>query len=92
MYVDFKDIDLLTRITNRQGRVQRMQAALVSAGQSQPAWEAVSRLAKACDVALSYQNPKSIFKEMVGAVPAFQGAEWGRTARPIQLRFAHSRG
>ena len=79
-------------ITNRQGRVQRMQAAVASAGQSLPAWEVVTRLARACDVALDYPHPKGIFKEMVGAVPAFQGAEWGRTARPIQLRFAHSRG
>lgn len=79
-------------VTNRQGRVQRMQAAVAAAGQALPAWEVVSRLAKAGDIALAYSHPKSIFKEMVGAVPAFADAEWGRTARPIQLRFAHSRG
>lgn len=79
-------------ITNRKGRVQRMQAAIAAAGQSLPAWEAIVRLAKACDVALDYSHPKSIFKDMVAATPSFEGAEWGRTARPIQLRFAHSRG
>jgi NADH-quinone oxidoreductase subunit G len=79
-------------ITNRQGRVQRMQAAIAPAGQALPAWESVNRLARACDVAMDYSHPKSIFQEMVGAVPSFAGAEWGRTARPVQLRFAHSRG
>lgn len=79
-------------ITNRHGRVQRMQAAVAPAGQALPAWEVVTRLAKAADVALGYSHPRTIFKEMVGSVPAFAGAEWGRTARPIQLRFAHSRG
>jgi NADH-quinone oxidoreductase subunit G len=79
-------------ITNRKGRVQRMQAAVTPAGQALPAWEVISRLAQSADVALSYSHPRAIFKEMAAAVPAFEGAEWGRTARPIQLRFAHSRG
>ncbi len=79
-------------ITNRKGLVQRMQAAIPPAGQSLPAWEAIVRLARACDAALDYAHPKGIFKEMVAATKSFEGATWGRTARPIQLRFANSRG
>jgi NADH-quinone oxidoreductase subunit G len=79
-------------ITNRQGKVQRMHAAFPPPGQALPAWEVVNRLAQACDVAMGYSHPKAIFKDMVAAVDAFSGADWGVTARPIQLRFAGSRG
>jgi NADH-quinone oxidoreductase subunit G len=79
-------------ITNRQGLVQRMRAAYPPAGQAQPAWEAICRLGRACDAALSYDHPKAIFEEMVGAVSAFEGAAWGREVQPIQLRWANSRG
>lgn len=79
-------------ITNRQGRVQRMHAAHAPPGQALPAWEVVSRLAQACDATLSYTHPKTIFQEMVGTVEAFQGAEWGKPAPLVQLRFAGSRG
>jgi NADH-quinone oxidoreductase subunit G len=79
-------------VTNRQGFVQRMHAACSPAGQALPAWEVVTRLAQACDATVSYTHPKKIFEEMLGKVKAFQGAEWGLPARPLQLRFAGSRG
>ncbi len=79
-------------VTNREGRVQRMHAAYPAAGQALPAWEILTRLAQASDAALSYTHPKKIFEEMVGKVDAFKGAEWGKPARLLQLRFANSRG
>lgn len=79
-------------ITNRKGLVQRMQAAYPPPGQALPAWEAVTRLGQACKAALGYTHPKNIFTEMVAAVKPFAGADWGKTARPTQLRFAGSRG
>ena len=37
-------------------------------------------------------SARSIFSKMKAEVPAYQGAEWGRPAPLVQLRFAHSRG
>ena len=79
-------------ITNRQGLVQRMHAAFPPPGQALPAWEAVTKLGKACNAALKYTNPKELFQEMVGATEAFKDADWGKEALPVQLRFAGSRG
>ncbi|WP_428267443.1 2Fe-2S iron-sulfur cluster-binding protein [Haliangium sp.] len=79
-------------VTNRQGKVQRMHAAYAPLGQALPAWEVVVRLAQACGAALNYTDPKKLFEEMAGKVAAFKGAEWGKPARSIQLRFAGSRG
>jgi predicted molibdopterin-dependent oxidoreductase YjgC len=79
-------------ITNRQGRTQRIHAAFPPPGQSVPAWEGVVRLAGALGVKLSWTHAREVFKEMVGAVPELSGAQWGRDTRPVQLRFAHSRG
>lgn len=79
-------------VTNRQGRVQRMHAAYPPMGQSLPAWEIAVRLARACDAAIDYDHPRKVFADMVAQVEEFAGAEWGKTVRPIQLRFANSRG
>jgi NADH-quinone oxidoreductase subunit G len=79
-------------VTNRQGRVQRMHAAFATPGKAHPSWEIVTRLAKALGVTMPYTHPREVFAEMVKAVPAFAGADWGREVRPIQLRFANSRG
>jgi NADH-quinone oxidoreductase subunit G len=79
-------------ITNRQGRVQRMHAAFPPPGQAAPAWDAIVRLAQATGHKLTWNHARDVFKDMVAAVPAFAGAAWGREARPIQLRFAASRG
>ncbi len=79
-------------ITNRQGMVQRLQAAISPPGQAAPAWRSVVRLARACDVAMNYESAKAVFTEMVAQVSAFKDARWGRAARPVKLRFAGSRG
>jgi len=79
-------------VTNRRGRVQRMHPAFPPPGQAVPGWEAVVRLAQAAGVKLAWTHAREVFKDMIAAVPAFAGAAWGREARPIQLRFAASRG
>jgi NADH-quinone oxidoreductase subunit G len=83
-------------VTNRQGRTQRMHQALSPNGQALPAWQIVMNLAKRCSatpaLGMDYAGPNAIFDEMIGAVPTFAGAQWGKPARSIQLRFANSRG
>jgi NADH-quinone oxidoreductase subunit G len=79
-------------VTNRQGFVQRMQAAYAPSGQALPAWEIITKLAQAAGAALSYTTARQVFDDMVQRVPDFRGATWGHDARPIQLRFANSRG
>lgn len=79
-------------VTNRQGLVQRMHAAFPPLGQALPAWEAIVRLGRATEAAIDYSHPKQIFEEMIGKVPEFATAQWGKAAPLIQLRFAHSRG
>jgi len=79
-------------VTNRQGLVQRMQAAYAPGGQALPAWEIIARLAQASGAVLGFTSAKQVFDDMVQKVPDFRGATWGPDARPIQLRFANSRG
>ena len=79
-------------VTNRNGNVQRMRAAYEPSGQAIPAWKVLTKIAHTCDVAVNFTNPKAVFDEMVGQVPAFAGAKWGRATRPLQLRWAGSRG
>ncbi len=79
-------------VTNRQGLTQRMHAAVVPAGQAIAGWDAVSRVAKALGVAMAWSHVRDVNKEMIGAVSAFAGFIWVRDARPVQLRFAASRG
>jgi NADH-quinone oxidoreductase subunit G len=79
-------------VTNRQGLVQRMHAAYPPVGQALPAWEIVSRLAQSAAATMNYSSAKQVFQEMSAAIPAFQGAAWGREVAPLQLRFAGSRG
>jgi NADH-quinone oxidoreductase subunit G len=81
-------------VTNRQGKVGRMHAAYPPLGQSLPAWEVIARLARACDATgfEKHEHARSVFEEMVAQIEPFAGAEWGRTVRPMQLRFANSRG
>jgi predicted molibdopterin-dependent oxidoreductase YjgC len=84
--------ELAGSVTNRQGRVQRMHPAFAPPGQAVPGWEAVVQLAQATGVKMSWTHARDVFKDMTAAVPEFAGAQWGREARPIQLRFAYSRG
>ena len=79
-------------ITNRDGRTQRMRAAFPPGGQAIPGWEVVTKLARACDAAMDHSSARAVFDEMTGRVESFKGAKWGRNVRPVQLRFAGSRG
>jgi NADH-quinone oxidoreductase subunit G len=79
-------------VTNRQGRVQRLHAAFEAPGQAIPAWEVVVRLAAATGVKLSWTHAREVFKDMTGKVTELAGQTWVREARPLQLRFAGSRG
>ncbi len=79
-------------VTNNKGHVQRRHAAFPPPGQAIPAWEAVVRLAQALSVKMAFTHVREVFVEMTSAVPAWKGIEWVREARPLQLRFAGSRG
>ena len=57
-----------------------------------PAWDIITKLAQAAGAALGYTTARQVFDDMVQKVPDFRGATWGHDARPIQLRFANSRG
>jgi NADH-quinone oxidoreductase subunit G len=76
-------------ITNKDGRVQRLRAAFPPLGQSLPAWEVVLRLGRKLGAAFEYPYPRAIFQELA---PKLGGAEWGKDAPLVQLRFAGSRG
>ncbi len=78
--------------TNVKGIVQRMHAAFAPPGQALAGWEAIVRLAHATGVKLSWNHPREVFKDMIAAVPAWKDLTWAREARPLQLRFAGSRG
>jgi NADH dehydrogenase/NADH:ubiquinone oxidoreductase subunit G len=79
-------------ITNAKGMVQRMHAAFPAPGQALPAWEAITRLASATGTKLAWAHAREVFKDMTAAVPAWSSLTWAREARPLQLRFAGSRG
>lgn len=84
--------ELAGTVTNRQGKVQRMHAAFPPPGQALPGWEAVVKLAGATGVKLAWTHARDVFKDMTGKVAALSGLTWVREARPLQLRFAGSRG
>jgi NADH-quinone oxidoreductase subunit G len=83
-------------VTNAAGLVQRMHAAFVPPGQALPGWEAVVRLAQATAAGasskISFAHAREVFKDMTQAVAAWRGLTWAREARPLELRFAGSRG
>ena len=83
-------------VTNANGIVQRMHAAVSPPGHALPAWEAVVRLAQVTRTgasgALSFAHAREVFKEMTQVVTAWKSLTWVREARPLALRFAGSRG
>jgi hypothetical protein len=72
--------------------VQRMHAAYAPAGNAIAGWEAIVRLGGATGVKRSWTHARDVFKDMVAAVPAWNGLTWTRELRPLALRFAGSRG
>jgi NADH-quinone oxidoreductase subunit G len=84
--------EVAASVTNRQGLVQRMNPAFPPPGTARPGWDIATKLAMATGAKLSYSHPREVFKDMVAQVSSFAGASWGRDVRPLQLRFAASRG
>jgi NADH-quinone oxidoreductase subunit G len=84
--------ELAGTVTNRQGKVQRLHAAFPPPGHAIPGWEAVVRLAGATGVRFTWSHARDVFKDMTAKVSEFSGVTWMREARPLQLRFAGSRG
>ena len=78
--------------TNRQGKVQRLHAAIAPAGQARPGWEIAARLGRALGATWTYADAKQVFGEAREKVSLLSGAEWGKPEAPVQLRFANSRG
>lgn len=79
-------------VTNRDGKLQRTHGAFPPPGHAVPGWEAVVRLAQASGAKLAWTQPRDLWKDMTAAVAPWKDAPWGREVRPLQLRFAGSRG
>jgi len=79
-------------ITNHQGRVQRMHPAFPPPGAAIAGWEAVVRLAQATGAKLPWTHVREVFVQMTQEIAAWKELAWTREARPLQLRFAGSRG
>ena len=84
--------EVAATVTNHQGRVQRMHAAFAPPGQAIPGWEAIVRLGHATGVKLAWTYPREVFRDMTQAVPMWKELTWERDVRPLELRFAGSRG
>ena len=69
-----------------------MHPAFPAPGQALPAWQAITKLANASGGNFVWGNAREVFNDMVSQINAFKGASWGREVRPLQLRFAASRG
>jgi NADH-quinone oxidoreductase subunit G len=78
--------------TNKLGMVQRVHAAIPPAGDALPGWDILSHLARKLGATMDFQTAKSVFVEASSKLPFMKDADWGRAVRPIQLRFANSRG
>ncbi len=78
--------------TNKLGMVQRVHAAIPPAGDALAGWDILSNLAHKLGATMDFQSAKAVFTEASSKLPFMKGAEWGRAVRPLQLRFANSRG
>jgi NADH-quinone oxidoreductase subunit G len=78
--------------TNRQGKVQRLYAAIAAAGQARPGWDTAGRLGRTLGAAWAYVDAKQVFSQACDKVTLMSGADWGKPEMPVQLRFANSRG
>lgn len=67
--------------TNRDGRVQRLQAALDPAGDSQPAWAVVGLLGKALGRDLGADNARNAFKALASDVKVYAGLSYKKIGK-----------
>jgi predicted molibdopterin-dependent oxidoreductase YjgC len=78
--------------TNKLGMVQRAHAAIPPAGDALAGWDILSHLARKLGATMDFQSAKAVFAEASSKLAFMKGADWGRAVRPVQLRFANSRG
>jgi NADH-quinone oxidoreductase subunit G len=97
---DWAEVD--GTFTNRQGKVQRIRAAVAPAGDALPGWEILSLLSDRLGTPMEFAagqgergrapSARSVFLEARQKMPFMKDADWGRVSLPVQLRFANSRG
>jgi NADH-quinone oxidoreductase subunit G len=97
---DWAEVD--GTFTNRQGKVQRVRAAVPPAGDALPGWEIIALLADRLGTPIEFAplaaergrgpSARAVFLEARQKMPFMKDADWGRLSLPVQLRFAHSRG
>jgi NADH-quinone oxidoreductase subunit G len=97
---DWAEVD--GTFTNRQGKVQRVRAAVPPAGDALPGWEIIALLADRLGKPIEFAplaaergrgpSARAVFLEAKQKMPFMKDADWGRLSLPVQLRFAHSRG
>ncbi len=78
--------------TNKDGRVQRIHAAVPPQGEAHPTWHALALLGSKLGVDLAYASAEEVFSEAVARYPFMKGSLWGPPVTPVQLRFGESRG
>jgi NADH-quinone oxidoreductase subunit G len=78
--------------TNKLGMVQRVHPAIPAAGDALPGWDILSHLARKLGATMDFQTAKAVFVEAASKLAFLKGADWGKAVRPLQLRFANSRG
>jgi NADH-quinone oxidoreductase subunit G len=78
--------------TNKDGRVQRMHAALPCTGDVVPAWRALALLGARLNFDLAYASAGEVFSEAAQRHAFMKGATWGPPSPPVQLRYGESRG
>jgi NADH-quinone oxidoreductase subunit G len=78
--------------TNKDGRVQRLHAALGAPGEAVPGWQAVALLAEKLGKGLGYAAADEVFAEARRRYSFMKDAAWGPRVARVQLRFGESRG
>jgi NADH-quinone oxidoreductase subunit G len=78
--------------TNRDGRVQRIHAALAPRGEGMPAWRAAALLGSKLSVDLAYASAAEVFADAAARHFFMKEVPWGGPAKPVLLRFGDSRG
>jgi NADH dehydrogenase/NADH:ubiquinone oxidoreductase subunit G len=78
--------------TNKEGRVQRIHAAIPCTGDVVPGWQALALLGGKLGIDLAYTSASEVFSEAANRHAFMKGATWGAPSQPVQLRFGESRG
>jgi NADH-quinone oxidoreductase subunit G len=78
--------------TNRDGRVQRIHAALAPRGDGMPAWRAAALLGSKLSVDLAYASAAEVYADAAARHFFLKDVPWGGPVKPTLLRFGDSRG